>query len=29
MQALAHLGDDHLEGVTAALERRAAEFEGK
>jgi 2-(1,2-epoxy-1,2-dihydrophenyl)acetyl-CoA isomerase len=29
MQALAHLTDDHLEGVTAALEKRAAVFEGK
>ena len=29
MQALAHLSDDHLEGVTAALEKRGAVFEGK
>jgi 2-(1,2-epoxy-1,2-dihydrophenyl)acetyl-CoA isomerase len=29
MQALAHLTDDHLEGVTAALEKRAAVFGGK
>ena len=29
MQALAHLSDDHLEGVTAALEKRPAVFEGK
>lgn len=29
MQALAHLSDDHLEGVTAALEKRGAKFEGK
>ena len=29
MQALAHLTDDHLEGVTAALEKRGAVFEGK
>ena len=28
MQALAHLTDDHLEGVTAALEKRAASFTG-
>ena len=28
MQALAHLTDDHLEGVTAALEKRAAVFGG-
>lgn len=29
MQALAHLGEDHLEGVTAVLEKRGAVFEGK
>jgi 2-(1,2-epoxy-1,2-dihydrophenyl)acetyl-CoA isomerase len=29
MQALAHLSDDHLEGVTAALEKRGAVFGGK
>jgi 2-(1,2-epoxy-1,2-dihydrophenyl)acetyl-CoA isomerase len=29
MQALAHLGDDHLEGVTAALEKRPADFTGR
>ena len=29
MQALAHLSDDHQEGVTAALEKRAAVFERK
>ena len=29
MQALAHLSDDHLEGVTAALEKRGAEFTGR
>jgi 2-(1,2-epoxy-1,2-dihydrophenyl)acetyl-CoA isomerase len=28
MQALAHLTDDHLEGVTAALEKRGAVFGG-
>ena len=28
MQALAHLSDDHLEGVTAALEKRGAVFTG-
>ena len=28
MQALAHLSDDHQEGVTAALEKRAAVFGG-
>ena len=29
MQALAHLTDDHLEGVTAALEKRPADFTGR
>ena len=29
MQALAHLSDDHLEGVTAALEKRGASFRGQ
>jgi hypothetical protein len=29
MQALTHLSEDHLEGVTAALEKRGAVFEGK
>jgi len=29
MQALAHLTDDHLEGVTAALEKRPADFIGR
>jgi 2-(1,2-epoxy-1,2-dihydrophenyl)acetyl-CoA isomerase len=29
MQALAHLGEDHLEGVTAALEKRPATFTGR
>lgn len=29
MQALAHLTDDHLEGVTAVLEKRGAVFEGR
>ena len=28
MQALAHLTDDHIEGVTAVLEKRAGEFTG-
>lgn len=29
MQALAHLTDDHLEGVTAALEKRPGDFTGR
>ncbi|ELR04063.1 hypothetical protein GMDG_08978 [Pseudogymnoascus destructans 20631-21] len=29
MQALAHLTDDHLEGVTAVLEKRPADFTGR
>lgn len=29
MQALAHLTDDHAEGVGAALDKRAARFEGR
>lgn len=29
LQALAHLTDDHIEGVTAALEKRAGEFRGE
>ena len=29
MQALAHLTSDHLEGVTAVLEKRAPDFEGR
>jgi len=29
MQALAHLTDDHVEGVGAALEKREARFEGR
>ena len=29
MQALTHLSEDPLEGVTAALEKRGAVFEGK
>ncbi|HEV7228805.1 crotonase/enoyl-CoA hydratase family protein [Brevundimonas sp.] len=29
MQALAHLTDDHAEGVSAALEKREARFEGR
>ncbi|WP_125255729.1 crotonase/enoyl-CoA hydratase family protein [Brevundimonas fluminis] len=29
MQALAHLTDDHAEGVAAALEKRPADFEGR
>jgi 2-(1,2-epoxy-1,2-dihydrophenyl)acetyl-CoA isomerase len=28
MQALAHLTEDHAEGVAAALEKRAASFSG-
>jgi 2-(1,2-epoxy-1,2-dihydrophenyl)acetyl-CoA isomerase len=28
MQALAHLTEDHLEGVTASLEKRGASFTG-
>ena len=28
MQALAHLTDDHIEGVTAVLEKRSGEFTG-
>ena len=29
MQALAHLTDDHIEGVTAVLEKRSGEFTGR
>lgn len=29
MQALAHLTDDHIEGVTAVLEKRPADFTGR
>ena len=29
MQALAHLTEDHIEGVTAVLEKRAGEFSGR
>lgn len=29
MQALAHLTEDHAEGVSAVLEKRAATFEGR
>lgn len=28
MQALAHLTEDHIEGVTAVLEKRTGEFSG-
>ncbi len=28
MQALAHLTDDHIEGVTAVLEKRTGVFTG-
>ena len=28
MQALAHLTDDHIEGVSAVLEKRAGAFSG-
>jgi 2-(1,2-epoxy-1,2-dihydrophenyl)acetyl-CoA isomerase len=28
MQALAHLTDDHIEGVSAVLDKRAGEFTG-
>ncbi|MNR27127.1 enoyl-CoA hydratase [compost metagenome] len=29
LQALAHLTDDHIEGVTAVLEKRPGEFSGR
>ncbi len=29
MQALAHLTEDHIEGVTAVLEKRPASFAGR